>query len=303
MNQISQILRRLPLWAALALLPGYSYSEGIVPYHGYTGNAAANGLTWSMGTVLPNPPGLDINAVIYNYTIQKEQSDSVVVHVQNQNANGTGYVFRSTDEWRPGSLGGTEINKVVGVGPIHRSQWGDGSIQVEGNGSVTDPSVVYTYRVDPCYDPQFSPACPGYKVPMPTITEVNYDLDDGTQYANRDQYNPDDELYNNEEAESDEEKAEREKEEKMDSRDRLEKALAAANTSAMFALALSQSQILDQMNLTTNLNTYYSATIPGGAYRDSTVLVDKQLPDNRQGLRNNMAQQRLHQQMVEQQYK
>jgi hypothetical protein len=291
-------------------LPGYSYSEGITPYYGQTGNAAANGLNWSMGNVLPTPPGLDINAVIYNYTIRKQTDDSVTVHVQNENADGTGYIFRETDDWRPGSLDGTQINKVVGVGSVPRSMWGDGSIEVEGNGSVEDPTVIYTYRVDPCFDPQFSPACPGYKVPVPDIPEIDYSIYDTTQDA----YNKtvcteadtSSDCQANREAdkdeETDEEKAEREAEEERDSKERLEKALAAADNSALFAQALAQSQVLDQMNLTTNMNAYYAATIQGGTYAESVTLIDKQLPDNRQGLRNNRAQQILHQQMVDQQY-
>ena len=103
--------------AALVFWPSYSSSESITPYFGTTGNAAAGGNSWIMNNVLPTPPGLDINGVIYNYTIQKNVDDSVNVHVQNENANGTGYIFRETDEWKPGSLGGTEIRKVVPVVP------------------------------------------------------------------------------------------------------------------------------------------------------------------------------------------
>jgi hypothetical protein len=284
------------------LLPGYSYSEGLNPYHGYTGNAAGNGLSWSMGEVLPNPPGLDINTVIYNYTIRKKTEDHVDVFVGNETADGTGYIFREHDEWRPGSLDGTEINKVIGVGGIHRDQWGDGSIEVQGNGSVENPNVVYTYRVEPCYDPQFNPGCPGYKPPVPNITAVDYDIYDATA-GDADQAQYDDrELYEDEEGKSEEELAEEEAEEEKDRKERLEKALSAADTSAMFAQALAQTQILDSMNNAVNMNSYYTAIVPGGKYPDSVQLVDKQLPDNRRGLRNNRAQQLLHQQMVDQQY-
>jgi hypothetical protein len=298
------MLKKLLLWASVALLPSYSYSDSIAPYYGQTGNAASNGLNWSMGDVLPTPPGLDINAVIYNYTINKQTQDSVTVHVQNENATGTGYIFRETDEWRPGSLGGTQINKVVPVLPTNRSLWGDGSIVTEGDGYVTEPKVVYSYRVDPCYDPQYDPNCPGYQVKVPDIPEVSYDIYDATAGdAEQVQYNPDDKLYEDEEGLSDEEKAKQEEEEEKDSKERLEKALAAADTSALFAQSLAQSQVLDTMNLTTNMNTYYAATIAGGTYAESVQLKDKQLPDNKQGLRNNMAQQLLHQQMVDEQYK
>ena len=258
-----------------------------------------------MPDVLPDPPGLDIDTVIYNYTIRKQTDDQVDVYVGNENADGTGYIFREHDEWRPGSLDGTEINKVVGVGGIHRDLWGDGFIDVEGNGSVEDPNVIYTYRVDPCYDPQFDPNCPGYKVPVPDIPEVDLtDLYD--PLANGDaelaQYS-DDELYEDEEGKSDEDKEKEKEEEEKDSKERLEKALAAADNSAMFAQALAQGQLLQSINQATNMDSYYAQSIDGGTYRESIQLTDTQLPDNRRGLRNNLAQQRLHQQMVEEQYK
>ena len=88
-----------------------------------------------MDNIFPTPPGLEVNAVLYNYTIQKQIQDSVTVNVQNENANGTGYIFRETDEWKPGSLGGTQINKVIGLPNVPREYWGNGSIDVTGNGS------------------------------------------------------------------------------------------------------------------------------------------------------------------------
>ena len=55
--------------------------------------------------------------------------------------------------------------------------WGDGSITVEGQGSVTDPVVIYSYRIDECYDEQSNPACPGYVKPIPVIPVVElYDV-------------------------------------------------------------------------------------------------------------------------------
>jgi hypothetical protein len=293
--------RTLLLWAVLVLLPGYSYSESIAPYYGTTGNAITDqSLRWSMDNVLPNPPGLEIDNVIYNYTIRKQTEDQVDVFVSNETADGTGYIFREHDEWRPGSQDGTQINKVVGVGTVHRDLWGDGSIEVEGPGSVENPNLIYTYRVDPCYDPQFSAACPGYKPPEIDLPEI--DIYDGTEYANREQYS-DDELYDDEEEKSDEEKEKEEAEEEKDSKERLEKALAAADNSALFAQALAQGQLLQSINNATNMNSYYAASIQGGTYKESIQLTDTQLPDNRRGLRNNLAQQRLHQQMVDEQYK
>lgn len=257
-----------------------------------------------MPDVLPEPPGLDIDTVIYNYTIRKATDDQVDVYVGNENANGTGYIFREHDQWRPGSLDGTQINKVIGVGGIHRDLWGDGSIDVQGNGSVDNPRVVYTYKVTPCYDPQFDPNCPGYVVPVPDIPEVdlsdiynaledeNLDLDRETEIANaQDEENLDEN-----------EKKKKEEEEEQKRRYRLEKMMSASDAAALFAESLMIKQMNDLANMAANVNGYYTKSIPGGTYNDSVQLADKQLPDNRRGLRNNLAQQRLHQQMVDEQY-
>ena len=301
------MLKKKLLLALAVCWPSYSYCDGITPYYGQTGNAATNGLSWGMTGVLPDPLGLDINGVIYNYTIQKETDDSVKVHVQNENALGTGYIFRQTDDWKPGSLGGTEINKVVPVIPgIPRQAWGNGSIEVEGPGSVEDANVIYQYRVDPCYDPQSSPACPGYQVQIPDIPQVDlanlYDaVNDPNVNLDR---NVDRDLIDAEEKNSKSvEELEKEKaEEEKDSKERLEKALSAADNSAMFAQAITAAQILDSINAATNMNSYYATTIAGGTYNDSVVLQDKQLPENKQGLKNGLAQQLLHEKLVGMQY-
>lgn len=282
------------------MLPSYSYSD-ITPYPGATGNAAANGNSWVMNNILPDPPGLEINGVIYNYTIQKNVDDSVKVHVQNENANGSGYIFRETDEWKSGSLGGTEIRKTVPVVPgVPRQAFGDGSIEVEGPGSVEDPNVIYTYRVDPCFDPQFDPSCPGYKPIIPDVPEV----DPRTLYSALDDEavviattETDSELYEeeNEQVEPEEESEEREEM-------RLEAALAAVDNSKLFETAYVQSQILAQINNSIRINNYYAANIPGGIYKETQVLVDRKIEDNKQALRNGLAQQLLHEEMVGMQY-
>jgi len=297
------MLRKLLLMAWVLLLPSYSYSETIIPYYGYTGNAAATGLTWSMDGILPNPSGVDISGVIYSYKIQKEINDSVDVHVQNQNALGTGYIFRETDQWLPGSLDGTQINKVVPVVPgIHRDYWGQGSIEVDGPGSVTDANVLYMYKVTPCYDPQYDPNCPGYVMPKPVIVEVSLgDIYDATKDENID-LDRSVAIEQNDEAIEENKKDKEEAEEEQKRKYRLEKALSATDASALFA----ESQIIQQMNALANMAAiskgYYDTTINGGVYTETTILIDSKLPESKNGLRNGLAQQILHQQMIDSQY-
>lgn len=253
-----------------------------------------------MPDVLPDPTGLEIDNVIYSYRIQKETGDWVTVHVYNKNVDGTGYIFREQDDWKPGSLTGTQINKVVPLGRLHRDLFGDGGIDVTGNGSVYDANVIYTYRVDPCYDPQYDPNCPGYKIIVPDTPSVDYEYYDGIEFAAR--YDFDNEEYNQGDEEiSEDDLKDQEEEEEKDREERLEEALAEAGRSALFAQALAASQLKDSTQI--NLNSYTSKIIQGGVYNETVVLRDVQLPDAKSGLRNGLAQQLLHQDMVDMQYK
>lgn len=302
------MLKKL-LWASVGLFWGsYCYSDSIVPYGGQTGNAAQNGYTWNMNNVLPSPPGLDINGIIYRYTPQKQLEDAMKVHIQNENALGQGYIFRETDDWT-GVEGGREIRKALSFEGINRSFWGDGSIEVEGTGTVEDAQVIYMYRVDPCYDPQFDPSCPGYVLNVPDIQMVNLDdlydvMNDGNVNLDRsvDRSLVEDDETQEEKEEREKEAKEQEEEEEKDGEMRLEKALSEADNSVLFAEALAQSQILSTINNAVNMNTYVVKTLPGGTYNEAIRLDGGNLPENNVGLRNGLAQQLLHQQMVDMQY-
>jgi hypothetical protein len=295
------MLKKWQLMALVVCWPSYSYSESINPYFGITDNAASTGLSWDMGSVLPAPPGLDIQGVIYSYRIRKEDGSWATVYVQNERADGLGYIFREQDDWMPGSQDGTEINRVIPIIPgLPRELWGPGSIDVEG-GSVEDARVFYQYRVDPCFDPQANPACPGYEAPLPSIYENNYAIYDALAegHARKLQYSS---TYSDEEEESEEEKEARKNKEARDGRARLEKALSMGRSSSLFAAAFAQSAALDSLALSVRMDAYYNSTISGGTYDDSITLRDAQLPDSPTGQRNGLAQQLLHQRMIEMQY-
>lgn len=255
-----------------------SYSE---PYtYGTTNNAAGGGLTWDMSRVLPDAPGLSVNSVIYRYTPVKEVADYMLVHVQNEKADGSGLLFRETDDWtgRPG----VPINKLVSVNNIPISEWGRGSIQVEGVGTVKDASVVYTYKIDQCYDPQSDPTCPGYVTPMPDIPPVEL-------------YSAiDDEAVKGALKATETEKYKKEKQQQQE-----ERALKESKD----AESIAQDNLLQAMNNATNFTAYYSLALAGGVYKETVQLVDKKIPENRKGLRNGLAQQLLHTKMVDLQYK
>jgi len=274
----------------LALWPSYSSCD---PYsYGTTGNAASTALSWSMSSVLPDIPGIDINGLLYKYTTIKDPDADMKVHIGNKNADADGYIFRKTDDWS--GVPGNTIVRSFPLSNIPASQWGAGSIDVEGEGSVKDAMVIYNYRIDECYDEQSNPACPGYVKPVPVIPVVElYDvLDDDAAMsaieADEFQYDEDGNVILSEEEEEEE--------------TRIEMGLTASANALTLFKAQGQDDIIMAINQQTNLAMYYNASINGGVYADAPGLADSEIADNKKALRNNLAQQLLHEKMVDMQY-
>ena len=143
-----------------------SYSEEVF---GTTNNATQFGLNWVMTNILPSQAGLEVNGLVYQYTAVKDPETGMIVYVQNEYADGSGYIFRNADDWT--GLPGGSVRKKFAVPNLAAELWGPGSIEVDGEGSVENASVVYSYRYDTCFDPQSDPSCPGYKeqVEVPDI--------------------------------------------------------------------------------------------------------------------------------------
>ena len=275
---------------SLVLLPSYSYSE---PYtYGATSNAASNALGWTMDSILPSIGGVDINGLLYRYTTVKDPDADMKVHVGNHNSSGDGYTFRETDDWS--GVPGNTIVKSFPLSNIPASKWGTGFVEVEGEGTVKDAVVIYNYRLDKCYDPQSDPSCAGYVKPMPEIPEVVvYDAleDDAvvdTLEADEFQYDEDGKLILDEEEEEEE--------------SRIEMGLTASANALTLFKTQNQSDIILALNRQTNINMYYNAKINGGTLNDAAGLKDGTIPDNKKALRNNLAQQVLHEKMVDMQY-
>ena len=274
----------------LALWPSYSSCD---PYsYGTTGNAASTALSWGMSSVLPDIPGIDINGLLYKYTTVKDPDADMKVHIGNKNADADGYIFRKTDDWS--GVPGNTIVRSFPLSNIPASQWGAGSIDVEGEGSVKDAMVIYNYRIDECYDEQSNPACPGYVKPVPVIPVVElYDvLDDDAAMsaieADEFQYDEDGNVILSEEEEEEE--------------TRIEMGLTASANALTLFKAQGQDDIIMAINRQTNLSMYYNASINGGVYADAPGLADSEIADNKKALRNNLAQQLLHEKMVDMQY-
>ena len=271
-----------------------SYSEEIF---GVTQNAASFGYQWVMTNVLPQQSGLMVNGVFYRYSTVKETDDDMLVHIQNENARGSGYIFRETDDWS--GLPGNSITKNVAVPLIGIDYWGPGSIEVEGKGSVEDAEVFYSYQYDPCFDPQTSPDCPGYVEPYllgqedPNVVDP---LDD--EYVQ----NELDRKANMRAQEEEEEQRERRRiaqnAEKED--ERLEDLLGIEIASTEYSI--------EQLALHKNLMSLagfpstYNYSIDGGVYNETVVLQDASLPKNRRALSVGLAQELKHQELVNLQY-
>jgi len=144
-------------------------------------------------------------------------------------------------------------------------------------GSVEDPQVVYTYRyIEP-------------EPVLPDLTVYSYDAleDPAVLTATEPTERP--------ETDEDEAKKDDKDEEDKD----MEKALAALQSG--LEMAVGQTGMLAQMNPVT-MSQYYAATIPGGAYKETVILNGGEIKDNKRAFRS-MANDRLHNQMVEGQYK
>jgi hypothetical protein len=273
------------------LLPLSSFSYTF----GYTNNAALYGNTWKMNTStlgVSAEEGLDISGVLYNYTTVKNVVDDFTVTIENDKVGG-GYVFQDTEDWS-GKYGG-KVQNVIPLPYTPIEQFGDGRIKSTGTGSIEDVTILYMYRWDLCRNAQNDESCPNYIPPLPVIPKIEiYDAleDDSVKEATEE---TDSELYEKEE----ERKSTEEEEEE---RERLEIALASSGNALTIANASSQAAILKAMNLVANINSYYTAKIPSTIYKDTIVLQDKDIVDNRLVFRS-LTQEQLHNEMIQEQYK
>jgi hypothetical protein len=247
-----------------------------------------------MTGVLPAATGLTVDGVIYQYTAVKNPKDAMVVNVQNANALGTGYIFRSQDDWT--AKPGNSITKVVPVDNILGTYWGDGSITVDGKGQVTNQSVVYKYRYDTCANPLSDPACPGYaKAKLDSISLQAAEPVD----ALSNQYVKD--SLQSKPLPEDEEK-------KKDLNPKVEKKVdkVAIEKKAVINAMLSaeDAQKAAKFEMMNNIPGFeaYSINIAGGVYNDVIRYPEKRLPDSRKGRSLGLAQEKLHGAMVDSQY-
>jgi hypothetical protein len=273
------------------LLANNAYGEYL---YGISGNMAGPGHTWGMTTLGPsNNRGLRINGVYYQYTPVKNIEDDMRVHVRNKKVGTVGeYIFSVTDDWS-GLPGGIPITKGFNIDNLPIELWGDGSIDIEGNGSVVDASVLYSYKYNEgCLTPLSDPSCFGYMDAVLALLgnkaiEAYDPLDDENISA-----------VMNEKADIEEEAEEEEDKDK----EMLEKILSSVDASILTANVVSQNLLMFALTNSVTMNTYYDKKLAGGAYQETVVLDGGNLPDNKRGARVGLAQQLLHTEMINMQY-
>lgn len=280
-------------WVLLHL-PSYSFDYTF----GVTNNAAGSGHTWSMTPQYLGADaigGMDIHGIIYQYKAVKEKEDDFTVTVQNEKEGG-GYVFQDTEDWS--QKYGITIRKAFALPytPLATFKEDGGSIATTGTGTVEDAQVVYLYRFDRCFIPTDSD-CPNYVPPLPPKPpEIKlYDAleDEFVKEATKD---VDQDLIEN-----DEENVE-ELEEKEEEEENLETLLAVGENPLTIGDEFSQASIIAQMNGALDLSSYYKAKIPSIVYNERLVMKEQKSLGNSKRILRSLAQDQLHNKMVEAQY-
>ena len=278
----------------VALLAIYATSAHSEYLYGITGNMAGTGHTWGMNIGPSGSQSLKINGVFYQYTPVKNTEDDMLVHVRNKKVGG-GYIFSITDDWSK-LPGGIPITKGFVIDNLPIELWGDGSIDIEGTGSVIDANVIYSYKYNnDCLTPMSDPSCSGYiDAVLSMMGESKVEV-----------YDPlaDENIADviDEKAKLDED-VQQEDEEKVKAKDKLQRMLSGVNDSILYANVTSQNLLMFAMSRNNNLNPYYDKTLSGGTYKETVVLDGGQLADNKKGARAGLAQQILHTKMVSMQY-
>ena len=287
------------MWVA-----SYSYCYSDTTY-ATTNNAAQNGLRWALTNILPDfsQPYLtvEINGINYQYTMVKEKdADATVTLSHDDLANPGEKIFEHTDDWSD-QYGGT-IRKFFRFGYTNANRWGEGSLDIEGEGSIEDPYVIYNYKMvidetmQKCFlTPLADPMCPGYDDAL-------------TDYiANLEAPEVDDPFYDEwvqanlaEEAEKPKEEEVIEEVEEEKEEESLEEQLGGETLEAMVDTS-EQASILAELAQVPKLNQYYATSLPGGVYEETVKLPSIDYPDNRRALRN-LASDANHRTMVRSQY-
>ena len=221
-----------------------------------------------MRNVIPQVTGLTVNGIYHRYTIEKDPDKESTVRICNENPNNTGTcTYERVDVWGEGE-GSTKIgyDAFGGLG----STLGNGSITATGgDAELSDTLIWYDFVYDTCDDP---------------INDPEYIQNQLAQQAEV------------EEVEEAEEVEEEEKEEET-----LQEQLAVGGATDKIASVSQQNAMMLALSQTPKLNSYYAQQIQGGEYKETIVLPDSEIVDNKRALRS-LASDAKHKEMVRSQY-
>jgi len=250
-----------------------------------------------MNNLLPSQTGLTVEGIFHRYTLTKDATKDSTVSITNKKIGGDGYIYEYTDDWNK-IPGGTKVSYDA-VPSTLGNLFGDGQIKVTGDGTLSDVTILYHYKFDPCHTPLTDPSCPTFKDAL-----YQYLLDNNLL----DTPNVEDPFYNKwvqiqleEQAEAEEQKVlEIEEEEEKDELS-MEEILSVAGAAEKIADPLQQLNMMQKIAAIGKLELYYDAVIDGGVYKDNLVIDGGNITDNAKGLRN-LTQDSVHRSIVRSQY-
>ena len=289
--------------APALLLASYSYCFSDTTY-GVTQNAAIDGLNWSMKSILPDATSpyvtIQVNGLTYSYTMVKDPTTDSIVYVRTEDVEG-GYAFQESDDWsgRPGG----NITKVLRLPYIDSARLGNGSIDVDGDGQIVDPSVTYNYKMDIdeqlmlcAASPLADPSCPGFREALAAYLASLSELSPSDPFY--DEWVQANLSINDETEEPEQQEQTKEPEENLSN---FEKEMGGENSIGDLVDLEKQARLMAALAQTPKIESYYVINIPGGEYTDALVLEDTTLPDNPRAMRS-LASDANHKKMVRSQY-
>jgi len=250
-----------------------------------------------MNNLLPSQTGLTVEGIFHRYTLTKDATKNSTVSITNKKIGSDGYIYEYTDNWNK-IPGGTKVTYDA-VPSTLGNLFGEGEIKVIGDGSLSDVTILYHYKFDPCHTPLSDPTCPDFKDAL-----YQYLLDNNLL----DSPNVDDPFYNkwvqiqlDEQAEAEEQEVLETQEEEESEELTVEEILSVAGAAEKIADPTQQLNMMKQIAAVGKLELYYNAVIEGGVYKDNLIIEDNSINDNFKGLRN-LTQDSVHKSIIRSQY-
>jgi len=274
--------------------PYSCFSENI---YGNTKNAASKAHTWAMNNLLPSQTGLTVEGIFHRYTLTKDPTKDSTVSITNKKIGSDKYIYEYTDNWNK-IPGGTKVTYDA-VPSTLGNLFGNGEIKVTGDGSLSDVTILYHYKFDPCHTPLSDPTCPDFKDAL-----YQYLLDNNLLNSP----NVEDPYYNkwvqiqlDEQAEAEELEAEEAEAEEESEELTVEEILSVAGVIEKIADPVQQLQMMQQIAAVGKLELYYNLDIDGGVYEDALKIDGGEINDNVRAWRS-LGQDSVHRSMVRSQY-